>query len=59
MHAHLIAIVVVGGFFAVKNTQFVQHNPVLESFAVISWNSIQWSGTGKAAYLAACDKRFS
>ncbi len=42
----LIAIIV-GGFFAMKNTKFVQQNPVLHSFAVISWNSIQGQGQAR------------
>ena len=40
---------IIGGFFALKNTQFVKNNPTLESFAVISWNSI--NGQGQARQL--------
>ncbi len=48
--ALIVAIViVVGGFFAVKNTQFVKKNSILNSFAVISWNSI--NGQGQARQL--------
>jgi len=42
----LIAIVV-GGFFALKNTKFVRDNLTLNSFAVISWNSIQGQGQAR------------
>lgn len=46
--ALIVAIViVVGGFFAVKNTQFVKKNSILNSFAVISWNSINGQGQAK------------
>lgn len=45
----LIAIVVllVGGFIAIKNTQFVKNNPTLERFAEISWDNVSDSGQAR------------
>ena len=40
-------LLVIGGFFAVKNTKFVQQNPILHSFAVISWSNIQGQGQAR------------
>ncbi|MBU6370952.1 MAG: O-antigen ligase family protein [Patescibacteria group bacterium] len=47
--AVVAVLVLVGGFFALKNTKFVQNDPVLHSFAVVSWSSI--AGQGQARQL--------
>ena len=42
----VIIALLVGGFFAVKNTQFVKNNTTLERLAEISWNDV--AGQGQA-----------
>jgi O-antigen ligase/cytochrome c-type biogenesis protein CcmH/NrfG len=42
----VIVALLVGGFFAVKNTQFVKNNVTLERFAEISWDNV--AGQGQA-----------
>jgi O-antigen ligase len=38
--AIIIVVVLVGGFFAIKNTQFVKNSPTLERLAEISWQDV-------------------
>jgi len=42
----VVIAVLVGGFMAVKNTQFVQNNPTLNRLAQISWSGV--AGQGQA-----------
>ncbi|MFA6340938.1 MAG: O-antigen ligase family protein [Candidatus Paceibacterota bacterium] len=40
-------LVIIGGFFALKNTDFVRNNTTLGRFAQISWNDIQGQGQAR------------
>lgn len=43
----VVIAVIVGGFFAIKNTQFVKHNLTLERFAEISWSDVNGQGQAR------------
>lgn len=54
----VVLAVIIGGFFAVKNTQFVKNNVTLERFAEISWSDIKGQGQARQYVWAMALKGF-